>query len=117
MRFNRIFIISLLLAAVCSSQASPEYSTLEKNNEIGQRFQAITQSSKGLKVDRLRCEYLENPLGIDEIEPRLSWIVTSEARGQKQTAYQIRAASSLEMLLSGNADLWDSGRISSDETV
>jgi alpha-L-rhamnosidase len=58
-----------------------------------------------LKVDRLRCEYLENPLGIDEILPRLSWIVTSESRGQKQTAYQIRVASSLEKLLSGTERL------------
>lgn len=94
------------------------YLTLGKSNEIRQRFQAIAETTdKGLKVDRLRCEYLENPLGIDEREPRLGWIVTSEARGQRQTAYQIRVASSLEMLLSGNADLWDSGKVSSDETV
>ena len=70
-----------------------------------------------LKVDRLRCEYLENPLGIDEILPRLSWIVTSESRGQKQTAYHIRVASSLEKLLSGKVDVWDSRKVESDETV
>jgi alpha-L-rhamnosidase len=94
------------------------YLTFGKSDEIRRRFQAISATTnKGLKVDRLRCEYMENPLGIDEREPRLSWIVTSEARGQRQTAYQIRAASSLEKLLSGNADLCDSGKIDSDETV
>ena len=82
MRFNTIFIISLLFATAFSSQASPEYLTPGKSNETGQRFQAIAETTiKGLKVDRLRCEYLENPLGIDERAPRLSWIVTSEARG------------------------------------
>ncbi|HCO96588.1 MAG TPA: hypothetical protein DIU00_22055 [Phycisphaerales bacterium] len=70
-----------------------------------------------MKVSQLRCEYLDNPLGIDEREPRLSWIVTSEARGQRQTAYQIRVASDIDKLLSGKADLWDSGKVASDETV
>jgi alpha-L-rhamnosidase len=37
----------------------------------------------------LRCEYLIDPLGIDNSEPRLSWIVDSGQRGQRQTAYQI----------------------------
>ena len=41
----------------------------------------------------LRCEYRVNPLGIDVTQPRLSWIVTSAERGQKQTAYQVLVAS------------------------
>ena len=35
-----------------------------------------TQAS-GMHVTRLRCEYLVNPLGIDAIEPRLSWTLES----------------------------------------
>ncbi len=68
-------------------------------------------------VDRLRCEYREDPLGIDTAKPRLSWALKSEARGVKQTAYQIEVASSPEKLAAGEADLWDSGRVESDETV
>jgi alpha-L-rhamnosidase len=65
----------------------------------------------------LRCEYLVNPLGIDVSQPRLSWIVTSDARGQKQTAYQLMAASTQEALGRDEADLWDSGQVNGDETT
>lgn len=62
---------------------------------------------------KLRCEYLVDPLGIDEQSPRLSWIVTSGQRGQRQTACQIRVGSALET----PADLWDSGKVKSAKTV
>jgi hypothetical protein len=71
----------------------------------------------GLAVSRLRCEYLENPAGIDVREPRLSWIVASGERGQRQTAYQILVAGSRETLDGGAGDLWDSGKVASDETA
>ena len=64
----------------------------------------------------LRCEYKENPLGIDVKAPRLSWIVTSIARAQKQTAYRILVAGSSEALAADNGDLWDSGKVKSSET-
>ncbi len=69
-----------------------------------------------LVVDRLRCEALENPLGMDVAQPRLSWIVASPTMGQRQSAYQILVASSPERLEKGNADLWDSDKIASAET-
>ena len=31
-----------------------------------------------LTPERLRCEYLDNPLGIDVVEPRLSWELRSD---------------------------------------
>jgi hypothetical protein len=43
----------------------------------------ITQSSiisGGVAVSELRCEYRVNPLGIDVIKPRLSWIMESHIR-------------------------------------
>ena len=46
------------------------------------------------ELNSLRCEYHNNPLGIDITEPRLSWISQSEKRGWKQSAYQILVASS-----------------------
>ncbi len=69
-----------------------------------------------LRPEYLRCEYHENPLGIDIITPRLSWIVTSDQRNQKQTAYQILVASSQEKLDQGEGDLWDTGKVTSDAT-
>ena len=73
--------------------------------------------SKPVVPCNLRCEYLVNPLGIDVSMPRLSWQLYSERRGQKQTGYQILVASSREKLDEDEGDLWDSGRISSDQST
>lgn len=71
----------------------------------------------GVHVGQLRCEYLENPLGIDTAQPRFSWILESQERGQKQTAWQILAASSADELKRDHGDLWDSGKVDSDQTT
>jgi alpha-L-rhamnosidase len=59
---------------------------------------------------------LTNPLGIDVLNPRLSWKSSSLIRGQKQTAYRIIVASSPENLKNNIGDLWDSGKVSSDKS-
>ena len=70
-------------------------------------------------VENLRCEYLVNPLGIGEREPRLSWAMKAEPgeRGAAQTAYQILVASSPEKLASDQADRWDTGRVRSPKSI
>lgn len=65
----------------------------------------------------LRCEYGENPLGIDIVRPRLSWVINFNGRNWRQDAFQILVASSEGILGSGLGDLWDSGRIQSDQNV
>jgi len=70
----------------------------------------------GLKVRKLRCEYRVNPLGIGVSKPRLSWIVESSERGQFQTAYQIIVSSTRLKLEKNIGDLWDSGKVQTDET-
>lgn len=79
--------------------------------------ESMRASPEGMKAARLRCEYRVNPLGIDEIKPRLSWIVTSLQRGGRQSAYRIVVASSQEKLDANRADLWDTGKAPSDETT
>ncbi len=64
----------------------------------------------------LRCEYAENPLGIDAERPRFSWTVRSDRRAQIQKAYRILVASSLADLAADRGDKWDSGKISSSQT-
>jgi hypothetical protein len=49
--------------------------------------------------------------------PRLSWTVESLSRGDRQSAYQILAASSPVLLAEDQGDLWDSGKIESGETL
>jgi len=71
----------------------------------------------GLQANQLKCEHLTNPLGIEAPQPRLSWVLESNERGQLQAAYQILVATSLEKLQADNADKWDSGKIVSDSSV
>jgi alpha-L-rhamnosidase len=68
-------------------------------------------------VANLRCEYRENPQGIDAVQPRLSWILNSIRRGERQTAYQVLVASSEATLQSDQGDLWDSGKVASDQSI
>lgn len=68
-------------------------------------------------VSELRTEYANNPLGIDTPQPRLGWIIESEEYGQVQTAYQILVASRPELLNRDQGDLWDSGKVESDQSV
>src|SRR5258707_6114781 len=62
----------------------------------------------------LRCALRVNPLGIGDATPRLSWQLQSdgEGRGETQSAYQIKVGS-----VAGTTDLWDSGKVSSSQTV
>ena len=73
--------------------------------------------SATVATGNLRCEYLVNPLGIDAGSPRLSWVLSSRQRGESQTAYQILVASSPSLLAADTGDLWDSGKVNSDETA
>lgn len=61
----------------------------------------------------LRCEYLENPLGIDAASPHFSWRSDDTGRDWTQTAYEILVASDDEGLRAGKGDVWDSGRVQS----
>jgi len=65
----------------------------------------------------LHCEYANNPLGLDTLNPRLSWKLESASRAQEQSAYQILAASSPKWLTSGQGDLWDSGKVFANRTI
>jgi alpha-L-rhamnosidase len=65
----------------------------------------------------LQCEALQEPLGIDITNPRLAWQLQDSRRGAGQTGYEIRVASSAESLMQDHADVWDSGRVNSDQSV
>jgi hypothetical protein len=68
-------------------------------------------------ADYLRCEYRVDPLAVDASQPRLSWEIHDSRRGARQTAYQVLVASSAEKLAADQADLWDSGRVASDQSI
>ncbi len=68
-------------------------------------------------VDGLECEYRVNPLGLDAAQPRLRWVLQSRERAQRQTAYQVLVAASESVLKRDRGDLWDSGKVASDQSV
>jgi alpha-L-rhamnosidase len=78
---------------------------------------AFAQSGSRIAAVSLRCEYLVTPLAVDTREPRLSWTIESEARGAKQTAYQVIVASSANNLAADKGDLWDTGKVASSQTI
>ena len=80
-------------------------------------FTFSAQAQTKISVTNLQCEMLNNPEGIDVVQPRLSWQIKSEVNDVKQTAYQILVASTLENLNANKADLWDSGKVESNESV
>jgi len=65
----------------------------------------------------LRVDNLKTPLGIDDPTPSFSWQLHDPARGAKQTAYQVLVASNEQLLSQGKADIWDSGRVVSGESL
>ena len=72
-----------------------------------------------IKPVQLRCEYMTNPSVVDVTAPRLSWLnepASERLRGEYQKAYRIHVASCRKKLLKGEADIWDSGKISSQDS-
>ena len=86
---------------------------------VSMLFIFSVRSEAGIFPTGLRCENLDNPQVVDIVKPRLSWVnIAGEGeRGQVQTAWEIRVAGTKESLLNGQADLWNSGKVNSSQSV
>jgi len=78
---------------------------------------AVAASAQSAKPAKLECESLSTPLGMDSQEPVLSWKIQDTRPGARQTAYEIQVAFSVSSLEAGKADVWDSGRVESDNSI
>jgi len=87
------------------------------NGNTKNKAETDVSGADSIKTADLRCEYLVNPLGIDVTRPRLSWRLESGQRGQKQSAYRILVASSRDKLDKDVGDLWDTGKLQSDQSI
>lgn len=74
-------------------------------------------SHSQVTVSELRTELLRDPMGIDVLQPRLSWQLMSDLRNVQQTGYQILVSSSPEKLARNLGDVWDSKKILSSKSV
>ena len=61
-------------------------------------------------------EGFKNPIGFYDATPTFSWKLAADGTVKAQTAYRVVAASSTT-LLDDKADLWDSGKVASDQSV
>ncbi len=68
-------------------------------------------------ISNLSCEYLQNPIGLDINSPRLRWILKSEGKSIKQSAYQILAATNQGILEKDTSDLWNTGKVPTDQSI
>ena len=73
--------------------------------------------NKNIRVAQLSCEYTSNPLGINNLKPLFSWSIHHSERNQKQSAYQIIVASSLENAKKNIGDMWDSKEVNTDQST
>jgi alpha-L-rhamnosidase len=77
---------------------------------------SLTTAAHAVPV-HLRCESVNNPLGIDVANPHLSWQSDSTERNWMQTAYQIVVSTSPSPAVDSPAKVWDSGKIASAESA
>jgi alpha-L-rhamnosidase len=81
---------------------------------------AATPPAEVVRPTDLRCNYLANPLGIDNLHPALSWKLTttdSSRRGLSQSACQVLVARERSLLDSDRPDLWNSERLQSQQSI
>lgn len=75
--------------------------------------------ASAVQLARLRCEFQEAPLAVQAARPRLSWQLQAEnarQQGVKQAAYRVLVASASAALAANRGDMWDSGRVRSNES-
>lgn len=78
----------------------------------------VTLVSKGQILPvHLTTEMAENPLAVDQNQPRLSWQLISKESNSSQIGYKILVASSEEKLKEDFGDIWDSGRVNSNKNL
>ena len=70
-----------------------------------------------LTVGSLKCESVVDPMNVDVQRPNLSWVISSNEEGQRQTAFQVLVSSSRQKLDANKGDLWDTGRDPSSATL
>ncbi|MFF7758033.1 family 78 glycoside hydrolase catalytic domain [Streptomyces griseorubiginosus] len=77
----------------------------------------MTDGDDRTAVEGLTVEHRTTPLGVDAARPRFGWRTASRVRGRRQTAYRLLVASTPDRLTIGRADVWDSGRVDSADSV
>jgi alpha-L-rhamnosidase len=78
---------------------------------------SMTKSSCSIQVAGLYCDHAVNPPAVDNRKPTLGWTFSSARRGSCQSAYHILVSRDPNLLRRGIGDLWDSGKVDSDNST
>lgn len=70
-----------------------------------------------VKPAALQCEHLINPIGIDALKPRLSWLMMDTRQNARQTAYRILVGKDSATLRNKKGNSWDSGKTNSSRSL
>ena len=71
----------------------------------------ILQAQTGqTSVNDLRCEYMQNPLGVDSPNPRFSWKLEDNTPGTSQEAYQIFVSTDSAKVANSIGGSWNSDK-------
>ena len=70
-----------------------------------------------VSVSNILCESKINPVGIEAEHPRLSWVVNSDEKDTRQSAYHILVSDSPQKLKSNIGNIWDSKVVKSDRSI
>jgi alpha-L-rhamnosidase len=88
-------------------------------NQFGLLLLALlmnTITSYGVSVQKMTCDYRVNPLVVTTERLFFGWELASQKVADAQTAYRILVSSSAYRLKKGLGDLWDSGKIVSNQS-
>ena len=79
-----------------------------------QQLTLIAAVVHAVTISRVTVESLDAPLGISTLAPAFAWVIAAPGqRNVTQTAYEIVVSSTV----TGAADIWDSGRVESGQSV
>ena len=78
-------------------------------------FFIIPTNAQKIAINKILCENRTNPIGIDNLTPNFTWILTSSKRNVRQSAFQIQV--SQNKILSKSNIFWDSGKVQSEQSV
>ena len=70
-----------------------------------------------LTIINPRCEYKQDPIGVDKKNPRLSWELQSKQQNVLQTAYRILVSDDPSLLQANKGNIWDSKKMSSPASI
>lgn len=80
-------------------------------------FSTIVSFAQALQVEGLRCEHTVNPLGVESLNPKLSWELTSRQQNILQTACRVLVSDDSAQLRKGIASVWDSRKVQSSASI